>query len=159
MLSVARQFETARVILERNNKLRREIETVKEEITDDDGDIKLVWKPDLARIKRVIVKNARGHAFYELGRPMFGEPVEVFVDVLEYVEENRLATFLQVDPGHGWPEVGSRMLQRVIAGADIIHGWVIVQPEVYVFAVIDNGLVTVRSIIREYLLTEVSWSI
>ena len=39
----------------------------------------------------------------------------------------------------------------------MVDGWIIVQPSVYVFAVIETDYVTVRSIIREYLLTEVTW--
>ena len=39
----------------------------------------------------------------------------------------------------------------------MVDGWIIVQPGVYVFAIIETEGVTVRSIIREYLLTEVTW--
>lgn len=36
------------------------------------GEQRLVWKPDLERIERVVVKNARGHAFFEIGDPPAG---------------------------------------------------------------------------------------
>jgi hypothetical protein len=103
------------------------------------------------------VKNARGHAFHELGQPMLEEPDDILIVPLEAIDEERLADFLTVDLGPGWPEVGSRLLQRVCEGADMADGWIIVQPGVYVFAVIEADGVTVRSIIREYLLTEVTW--
>ncbi|MER8802250.1 hypothetical protein [Mesorhizobium sp. M0998] len=71
--------------------------------------------------------------------------------------KSRLAEFLTVDLGSAWPEVGRRLLQRVYEGIDMADGWIIVQPDIYVFAVIETDGMTVRSIIREYLLTEVSW--
>ena len=76
---------------------------------------------------------------------------------LEVIDEERLADFLSVDLGCVWPEVGSRLFQRVYEGADMVDGWIIVQPEIYVFAVVESDGVIVRSIIREYLLTEVMW--
>jgi hypothetical protein len=85
------------------------------------------------------------------------EPDDVFIGALETMDEDRLADFLTVDLGPGYPEVGSRMLQRVFDGSDMINGWIVVQPEIYVFAVIETEGILVRSIIREYLLTEVFW--
>lgn len=153
----AQVFETARNTLAGNGKLRREIEATKTTSTDEEGNPKLTWFPDLNRIQRVVLKNARGHAFYELGQPMMEEPDDVLIVPLEVIDEERLADFLTVDLGSGWPEVGSRLLQRVYAGIDMVDGWIIVQPGVYVFTVIETDGVTVRSIIRDYLLTEVTW--
>jgi hypothetical protein len=34
------------------------------------GEQRMVWKPDVARIERVVVKNARGHAFFEIGETL-----------------------------------------------------------------------------------------
>jgi hypothetical protein len=153
----AQVFETARKVLAGNAKLRRAIEATRTEGTDSDGNPILTWLPDIDRIRRVVVKNARGHAFHELGQPMLEEPDDILVIPLEVIDEERLADFLTVDLGPGWPEVGSRLLQRVFEGIDMVDGWIVVQPSVYVFAVIETDAVTVRSIIREYLLTEVTW--
>lgn len=47
-----------------------------------------------------------------------------------------------------------------ITGEDMrAAGWVIVQPDIYRFAVMNNGQFVVRAIIREYLTTEVVWRI
>jgi hypothetical protein len=153
----AQVFETARKVLARNAKLRREIEATRTESGVFDGNPRLTWLPDLDRIRRVVVKNARGHAFHELGQPMLEEPDDILVVPLETIDEVRLADFLTVDLGSVWPEVGSRLLQRVYEGIDMVDGWIVVQPSIYVFAVIETDSVTVRSIIREYLLTEVTW--
>jgi hypothetical protein len=153
----AQVFESARKVLTGNARLQREIELAKVEAVDSDGVRRLKWNPELERIRRVVVKNARGHVFHELGRPMHDEPDEVMVVPLELIEEERLADFLTAGMGGVWPEVGSRLFQRLFEGIDMAAGWIIVQPEIYVFAIIESDGVTVRSIIREYLLTEVTW--
>ena len=150
-------FETARKVLSAKPKFRRDIEAAKMEIVGPDGQPRLNWLPDLDKIRRVVVKNARGHAFHELGQPMLEEPTDVMIVPLESLDEERLADFLTVDLGSLWPEIGSRLFQRVCQGIDMVEGWIVVQPGIYVFAVIETGGVTVRSIIREYLLTEVTW--
>ncbi|HKM53156.1 MAG TPA: hypothetical protein VJY33_07060, partial [Isosphaeraceae bacterium] len=109
----AQMFETARKVLAGNAKLRREIEATRTESTDPDGSTRLTWLPDLDRIRRVVVKNARGHVFHELGQPMLEEPDDILVVPLVVIDEERLADFLTVDLGSAWPEVGSRLLQRV----------------------------------------------
>lgn len=148
---------TARMILSGNAKLRRAIEAARTKQIDSAGNQRLTWQPDLERIRRVVVKNARGHALHELGQPMLNEPDSVMIVPLEAIAENHLADFLTIDSGSWWPEVGSRLLQRAIEGTDMVEGWIIVQPGVYAFAVIETDSVTIRSIIREYLLTEVTW--
>ncbi len=82
----------------------------------------------------------------------------MFIHPLINTEEEKLAEFLLVDHGSAWPEVGSRLLQRLYSGEDMADGWIIVQPGVYVYIVFEDDGVIVRSIIREYLLTEVRWS-
>ena len=57
-----------------------------------------------------------------------------------------------------WPDVGSRMMQRMAEG-DLERGWVVVQRGIYRYMAVQRpGEVLVRSVIREYLATEVSWS-
>ena len=57
-----------------------------------------------------------------------------------------------------WPEVGSRMMTRVLTGQDMRDGWVIVQDGVYRFRVQQCGVMLVRTVLFEYLATEVQWS-
>ncbi|MEZ5767187.1 MAG: hypothetical protein R3D80_05580 [Paracoccaceae bacterium] len=50
-------------------------------------------------------------------------------------------------------------MQRLVTGEDMrSDGWVIVQPGIYRFAVMDIGQFVVRTVIREYLATEVIWN-
>ncbi len=58
----------------------------------------------------------------------------------------------------GWPEVGSRMMTRVVTGQDLCDGWVVVQDGVYRYCVEQYGAMRVRTVLFEYLATEVSWS-
>ena len=53
-----------------------------------------------------------------------------------------------------WPEVGSRMMSRVLTGQDLRDGWVIVQEGIYRYRVDQFGGMLVRSVLFEYLATE-----
>lgn len=58
----------------------------------------------------------------------------------------------------GWPEVGSRMMTRVMTGQDLNDdGWINVQDNIYRYIVFQQDLLTVRSVIHNYLATEVVW--
>lgn len=152
-------FGAGRKALAGNAKMRRLIDESATQHVDEDGETRLTWHPDLERIRPVVIKNARGHVFFELGLPFYHEPAHVITQPLVTAPEEWLSDFLTVDHGNGWPEVGSRLLQRLVSGDDMAAGWTIVQLGVYVFAVFedDDGVVA-RSIIREYLLTEVRWN-
>ena len=147
-----------RSALEKNSGLRARIEASKRSETLD-GQVYMTWIPELARVHRVIVKNARGHAFYEFGEPVLQEPDRVWATPLPQMTE---AGCLDFEAGRsglaGWPEVGSRMMQRLATGLDLHDGWVVVQPSVYRYRVDhDDGLV-IRAILRDYLATEVHWA-
>ena len=64
-------------------------------------------------------------------------------------------SFQLADAGPGWPEVGSRMLTRVVEGQDLSNGWVVVQEDVYRYAVTQTGAFVVKMAMAEYLATEV----
>ena len=55
------------------------------------------------------------------------------------------------------PEVGSRMMTRVMTGQDLADGWVVAQDGVYRYAVAQAGTLLVRTVLFEYLATEVYW--
>lgn len=56
-----------------------------------------------------------------------------------------------------WPEVGSRMMLRLVEGQGLAGGWVEVERGRYRYAVDWTNGVTVRTIIWDYLATETSW--
>lgn len=95
---------------------------------------------------------------FEHGQPAEGEPARVAIQPIPTLSPDMLANFEFIDYGAGWPEVGSRLMQRLVSGDDMRpDGWVVVQPNVYRFAVMDQGQFIVRTVIREYLATEVTW--
>ena len=125
----------------------------------------LLWEPELNRIERVIVKNARGHVLYELGEPMLERPSHVSVCPIQAMTARQVDQFENVPRGSGWPEVGSRMMQR----AFIVHrlgdsqevyfdSWQDVQDGVYRYTVTQGPEgILVRMVLREYLACEVGW--
>lgn len=149
---------SARRILEKSEPLQTAINR-SSSYTTIGGEQRLVWKPDLARIERVVVKNARGHAFFEIGEPMMHKPHSVRIIPLEYMTSEDRAEFENAGSYMGpLPEVGSRMMTRVFTGQDLTdHGWVLVQAGVYRYVAMQTALMTVRSVLYEFLATEVSW--
>jgi hypothetical protein len=67
------------------------------------------------------------------------------------------AEFESAGTGPAWPEVGSRMMTRMVTGQDLRDGWIVVQDGVYRYAVIQEGGMLVKSVLFEYLATEVHW--
>jgi hypothetical protein len=140
--------------------LRAQIELSRTEYTTVGGEKRTLWKPDAERINRVVVKNARGHAYFECGEPMLDAPVHVWAIPLESMSSEQRSEFEGAgeDPGLAvWPEVGSRMMSRLVTGADMLDGWVIVQPHIYRYSVDESGGLRVRMVLWEYLATEVLW--
>lgn len=92
---------------------------------------------------------------------MLEEPDHVSAMPLVSMTAQQRVAFETVGAGGeiaGWAEVGSRMMTRQLTGQDMDGGWVVAQPGVYRYAVFQNGSITVRSVIREYLATEAFWS-
>lgn len=146
--------------LRRHEKLRARIEHSRTEHQTVDGETRLVWMPETERVNRVIVKNARGHAFYEYGEPMLRKPDDVWAAPLESLTAAQRNAFENIQGDGmlaGWPEVGSRMMTRVMTGQDLRDGWVIVQDGVYRYGVAQSGGILVRSVLFEYLASEVRW--
>ena len=146
--------------LSESSALRAMIERTKTEYQTLGGDTRVVWKPDMNRIHRIVLKNARGHAYFEYGELMMEPPVHVWASPLECLSEIQRANFECLDSGGelaAWPEVGSRMMTRILTGEDIACGWVVVQEGTYRYAVQQTEGLRVRSILSEYLATEVQW--
>lgn len=140
------------------SKLRSRIEHAKVEQLTLLGDTDLIWMPDEARVCRVVLKNARGHVWYEIGQPVLNEPDNIWATPLARLAGEQRVHFegLTADCT-GWPEVGSRMMTRLITGQDLQNGWVVVQEGIYRYRVEQFGGFLVRSVLHEYLATEVYW--
>ena len=115
--------------------------------------------PDPDRVRRVVLKNARGHAYHELGEPLMEEPTHLnFVPLMSMASDDR-ASFEDIGSGlSGWPEVGSRMTLRVVEGEGLAGGWVKVEKDRYRYAVDWSSGIIVRTVIWEYLATETYWA-
>ncbi|MEH3091302.1 MAG: hypothetical protein PGN20_04475 [Agrobacterium cavarae] len=116
--------------------------------------------PDLNRVRRVIVKNARGHAYYEIDEPLLEEPDHVaFVPLVLLSSEQRDA-FETTETGTelaAWPEVGSRMTVHLLDQGAMTGGWITVEPGRYRYAIDWSNAMTVKTVIWEYLATETRW--
>lgn len=139
-------------------KLRARIESSKTEYQAIEGNIRCVWNPETERVNRVIIKNARGHVFYELAESMLNAPDHVSITPLQTMTVAKRAEFNNVQPYGAYPEVGSRMMTRIVEGQDLSDGWIVVQNGVYRYSVEQHGGILVRSVMFEYLATEVFWS-
>lgn len=149
-------------ILANNARLRRELEQCLTPPQRDlfDTPTKFTLYPDADRIRKVVLKNARGHAFFEFGEPMMEKPTVCNFVPLELLDASARERF-EFGDGNAlavWPEVGSRMMTRMIEGTDLVDGWVIVSANAYRYAVDLAGGIRVRTVVHEYLATEVVWS-
>lgn len=152
------RFPSAAASIEHSPGLRERITRAQRHQLTFWGEPENLWIPEYDRVNNVLVKNARGHALHELGEPVSDAPSGVgCLPMVRWTADQR-RTFECVSLGAGWPEVGSRMMQR-LAGVDpLVNGWIKVQKGVYRYAVAQgsDGLL-VRTVIREYLATEVYW--
>ena len=155
-------------MLRRSAGLRERIENSRTERNVPFGKREIVFAPEMERVKRVVVKNARGHVLYELDRVMSFEVNDFFAMPLRVLTPKQRDEFETAGGGglEGWEEFGTRLFQRQCVAAsnparsDMVGPWIIVQDGVYRYAVMhrtDGGLL-VQSVIQEYLATSVYWS-
>jgi len=149
---------TVKRILNRNNKLRARIEKSKAVYVRYTGEPQTVWKPEADRIERIVVKNARGHVYYEFGEPRLDRPVRVWFGPLGSMTAAEREIFENICAPSLWPEVGSRMMTRILARKDLDGAWVNVQDGIYRYALIHEGALIVRTVLYDYLATEVDWN-
>jgi hypothetical protein len=145
-------------LLEEKPKLRARLEQSRVEYKTNGGDTKIFWKPEGDRVKRIILKNARGHIFFEYGEPMLSDPDDVLLTPLCSLSDEDRSIFEDAEHSDGFfPEVGSRMMTRLITGLDLSDGWIVVQDGVYRYAVIQSDGLLVKMVLWDYLAAEVHW--
>lgn len=124
----------------------------------------LVWQPDIDRVRKVLVKLARGHLAHEL-YPNLDEPLQVSCVPLPTLSEVERAAFedVPVQGIVGFPEVGTRAFLRTVLAIGPSQGpvaytevWVVVQPDRYRYMVDPDGR-AVRIVLSEYLACMVVW--
>ena len=150
------QFPTASRILAHNARLRNRINGARREQGTAWNDAEVMWEPELERMERVIVKNARGHILFELGQATTPTPTYVHITPIERLSPQQLSQFECPSGPVGWPEVGSRLMLRLLETGECGDGgWIEVQNGIYRYAV--DELHRVRIVLREYLAAEVAW--
>ena len=154
------QREKIRKALKRNGNLRERIENSKREGETASGERLITWHPEDNRVRSVVLKLARCHAAYELYEPQLHEPALISVFPLPTLNSNQLQQFETPPDTGGWPEVGSRSLERIaFNGVGIeVGGWLIVQEGRYRFLAAGTGSVIIRGVLSEYLGYEVIWN-
>ena len=108
------RFPRASRTLARNSRLRGRIDAARHVEATSSGDSVIIWAPELERIERVIAKNAHGHLLYELGQAVELLPIHVSVLPRELLSSQQLSQFEYTEGIGGWPEVGSRLMLRLI---------------------------------------------
>jgi hypothetical protein len=112
------------------------------------------------RVRRALLKLARGHVHYELNEARVSEPSEFNyapLPTLESEARKRFERLLGSGELAAWPEVGSRAMQRLLEGHDLEGGWVVVQPGRYRYATMADSRIGVRIVLSEYLACEAIW--
>ena len=156
------RFPTAAKILNRSADLRERVNCSRRVQLNLEGNEEIQWVPENDRVTKVISKNARGHVFYELGQPAMTEPTSVDIVPLQNLSNQQRHEFErgEAEATSIWPEVGSRLMQRVAGGFGMDgNGWIEVQTDVYRYAV-EQSLsgISVRIVHREYLAAEIHWN-
>jgi hypothetical protein len=129
-----------------------------------------IWRFEEERVRNVIMKLAHGHSAYELNDPHhMEEPEGYVVKPLAVMTQSEREEFEErpnpEEFEYGtWPEVGSRMMQRlmvVVSGEEPIgvfeEGWLVVQEGRYRYRVSWDGGTRIRMVLYEYLAADVWW--
>lgn len=145
--------EKIRRILNEKPALRASIEQSK---TVVDGQV--IFMPDTARARKVLVKLAQGHALYELHESCARDPDYFRMLPLTLMGRAERERFEIPEVSSSWPEVGSRAMQRLVVGGDCSPtGWIVVQEGRYRYnASLGEGM-EVRLVIGEYLACHACW--
>ena len=129
--------------------LRARIEASKREL---EGRVEFV--PEYSRVLNVATKLAQGHILYELSEVFRDEPSSAIAYPIRLFSREQRQKFEAIDLPPIWPEIGCRMMTRLVAGNP--H-WQVVQPGRYRYATIFGGPTTARMVFSEYLACEITW--
>lgn len=156
-------------IMQNSPGLRQRIENAKTEV---DGLI--AFTPEIERIKKVMLKLARGHAAFELSQPCHAEPDHFWCGILSLLPQETREVFDAVHFQNIAGEVGARNMQRLLVTqmtridengqpqniGMLINDWIDVQDDRYRFIAIDDmGQIVIRIVIAEYFACEVAWGV
>ena len=142
--------------LEKNRKLQRLIEAGRRDTATGP-----VWDFDAARVRRVMLKQARGHVAFEINEPHLEEPASVWIGPISTMTAAQRDGFEGRSDAMiaGWPEVGTRAMQRLLVVNDQVfeETWLTVQEGRYRYRVTQEDGATVRMVLSEFLACQVVW--
>ena len=119
-----------------------------------DEDNNVIWKPEIKRVKNVVLKLARGHMAYELGIQHFEKPRVLDVLPIPLLSEEQLTSFnSQEDERHFlYPEIGSRAFINLLTGSPTAYeDWCTVQDGLYRYILGQSNGDWVKFVLSEYL--------
>lgn len=145
-------------ILDRNAALQSRIEGSRRSDAAD----ALLWQPEVDRVRKVLLKLARGHVAYEL-YPKLEKPLEISfapLQLLGHAARDAFEGFSSAKLG-SFPELGTRAFFRAFGKSpdvfEQLGDWIVVQPGRYRYTVIEGDGLLVRIVLSEYLACEVLW--
>ncbi|HEY0153102.1 MAG TPA: hypothetical protein VGB92_13950 [Longimicrobium sp.] len=120
---------------------------------------RLVWEPELDRVRKVVQKLAQGHAAYEYGEIQVCEPTSIEIWPLATRSREAVSRFETPPEEHIYPEIGSRAFMRGVESnwPYMVAGWRNVQDGRYRYLVSHSKGILVRMVLGEYLACEVVW--
>jgi len=136
---------TGKRVFSENKKLRARIEKSKVEYGTQSGGSNFVWRPEIKRIENVVLKNSRGHAYFELGEPLMDKPEFVsLVPIASMSEAHKAEYFETLSSPSGWGEVGSVWMNRLMVADS--------------FRIDTDSGISIKTVLHNYLATEVVWN-
>jgi hypothetical protein len=121
-------------------------------------DGRIVTDVETDRVDRVFEKLGRGLYAFEMGEPATDMVAALRVSPIESLDHDALSAFATLAAPELLPEVGSRMMQRVIVLDErrVVNDWVEVQPGQFDYALEDfAGDVRVKFVVADLLAVEV----
>ncbi len=129
----------------------------------------ITWAPEQERIKKIVIKLARGHLSFALGNNYLSIPTSIDIIPIPFLTEDQLHNYNQV---HNFkselvPELGSRaFFDTIISNSndtDISisnsnNGWNIVQKNMYRLSFDYTYGSWVKIVLREYLACTLKWN-
>lgn len=141
-------------ILNARPSIKEKIECSK--VIDENQNI--LWTPETARIKEVVLKLARGHMAYELGIQHIDEPDFIEILPIPCMSEAQLESFLSLEDTYLLPEIGSRSFINTLAGRTTAYQqWRIVQADRYQYSIGQSQGDWVKFVLSNYLACHVIW--
>lgn len=148
--------EKIKSILLRKETLRQRIEN---SFILENGNKLFQVEPD--RMKKVIIKLAKGHVKFENSEPQYDDPTSIWIKpLLTMTKEEYDIFFASLNNIDKAPEVGSRSFKKLVLeiNPNVLSHWTEVQENVYKYSVsVGFGFISVKILIWEYLAVHVIW--